>query len=210
MIEFVKARDGQCRFPGCAISARFCDVDHVVPWPVGATDPTNLVCLCRRHHRIKQGPRWRSRLDADGTLVWTDPTGRQSTTMPLDLLLGGSETASAAPAVSGDASSRVPVNVGGDAGLPSVLVEALEHLTESHLVELACHPSNLTARNRRALRTGQRVDFSRVERFETRGCSRVEIVRVCDRLDVDELLFHGHRSTSRRIRGPSSDDPPPF
>ena len=95
-----------------------------------------------------------------------------------------------------------------------MLEEAFEHLTEGVLVELACHPRTLTAHNRRALRTGQRIDISRIERVSTRGCSRVEIVRVRDRLDVDELLFrrhrHRHRSSSRRIRGPSSDDPPPF
>ena len=212
MIEFVKARDGRCRFPGCAVSARFCDVDHVVPWPVGATDPANLVCLCRRHHRVKQRPRWRSRLDGDGTLVWTDPTGHQSATSPLDLLQCGSEAASAVTATRGDASPRVVVDVEAepDARLPSLLEEAFEHLTEHHLVELACHPDNLTARNRIALRTGRRLSTRCVEGLSTSRCPRVEIVRGCDRLDVHELLLHGHRWTSRRIRGPSSDDPPPF
>ena len=224
MIDFVKARDGQCRFPGCAISARFCDVDHVVPWPVGATDPTNLVCLCRRHHRIKQRPRWRSRLDADGALVWTDPTGHLSTTVPFDQLQCGSEAASAITTMSGDAhpavvvDAEVDVEVGveiavemdGIAGLTSLLEEGVQHLTEHHLVELACRPGNLTTRNRRALRTGRRVDFGRLEWFSTRGRSRVEIIQVCDRLDADRLLFHGHGSTSRLIRGPSPEDPPPF
>ena len=78
--RLVKARDGRCRFPGCAVAARFCDLDHVRPWPTGPTHPTNLICLCRRHHRIKQRHGWRVTLTDDGTTTWTDPTGRQRTT----------------------------------------------------------------------------------------------------------------------------------
>jgi hypothetical protein len=86
MIDLVKARDGRCRFPGCTVNARFCDVDHVVPWPLGPTHPTNLMCLCRRHHRIKQTVRWRVRIDPDASVTWTDPSGRLRTTLPLDFL----------------------------------------------------------------------------------------------------------------------------
>ncbi len=86
LVALVKARDGRCRFPGCSISARFCDLDHVRPWPAGPTTAGNLVCLCRRHHRIKQRPGWRARLDPDGILQVTDPTGRVRTSAPVDLL----------------------------------------------------------------------------------------------------------------------------
>ena len=51
--RFVTHRDGHCRAPGCARAARFCDLDHVIPWPLGPTDPSNLLTLCRRHHRMK-------------------------------------------------------------------------------------------------------------------------------------------------------------
>jgi hypothetical protein len=88
MVSLVKARDGGCRFPGCTVAARFCDLDHVVPWPAGPTALPNLACLCRRHHRIKQRRGWRARLDGDGTMTWTDPTGRTRTTHPQDLLAG--------------------------------------------------------------------------------------------------------------------------
>ncbi len=31
LAALVKARDGRCRFPGCHVAARFCDLDHVTP-----------------------------------------------------------------------------------------------------------------------------------------------------------------------------------
>ena len=86
LTALVKARDGRCRFPGCSVAARFCDLDHVRPWPTGPTAARNLLTLCRRHHRIKQRPGWRLGLAPDGTTTWTDPTGRVRTTAPLDAL----------------------------------------------------------------------------------------------------------------------------
>jgi hypothetical protein len=86
LLELVRARDGRCRFPGCTTSAVSCDLDHVRPWPSGPTEAGNLMCLCRRHHRVKQSLRWRVRIEPDATVTWTDPTGRQRTTLPLDFL----------------------------------------------------------------------------------------------------------------------------
>ncbi|MGZ8748570.1 MAG: DUF222 domain-containing protein, partial [Mycobacterium sp.] len=40
--RFVRARDLTCRFPGCTMPAEFCDIDHVIPYPLGATHPSNL------------------------------------------------------------------------------------------------------------------------------------------------------------------------
>ncbi|NHA67217.1 HNH endonuclease signature motif containing protein [Phycicoccus flavus] len=85
LAALVRARDGRCRFPGCHVAARFCDLDHARPWPAGPTSAANLVCLCRRHHRVKQRPGWRVRLDPDGTATWTDPTGLVRSTLPVDL-----------------------------------------------------------------------------------------------------------------------------
>ena len=95
VMDLVRARDGRCRFPGCTVNARFCDIDHVIPWPLGPTSAANLMCLCRRHHRIKQSIRWRVRIDPDATVVWTDPTGRRRTTLPLDFLQLDSQRPSA-------------------------------------------------------------------------------------------------------------------
>ncbi len=101
MAKRVKARDRRCRFPGCTVAAVFCDLDHVRPWPTGPTADTNLICLCRRHHRVKQRLGWAVALANDGTLTWTDPTGRVRTTAPADALtctvLGGAATPPPAP-----------------------------------------------------------------------------------------------------------------
>jgi hypothetical protein len=48
--EFVRVRDLTCRFPGCDEPAEFCDLDHTIPYPLGPTHPSNLKCLCRKHH----------------------------------------------------------------------------------------------------------------------------------------------------------------
>jgi hypothetical protein len=45
-------RDGRCRFPGCDRRGSWCDAHHVVHWANGGeTSLSNLVLLCRRHHR---------------------------------------------------------------------------------------------------------------------------------------------------------------
>ena len=119
----VRIRDGRCRFPGCSVAARFCDLDHVRPWPTGPTSAANLMCLCRRHHRIKQRPGWSVRLHPDARAVWTDPTGRVRTSWPRDLLdvvvLPAGRPASATVEATREATtSPEPVATGG-AVLPS-------------------------------------------------------------------------------------------
>jgi hypothetical protein len=86
LATLVRQRDAGCRFPGCSVPARQCDLDHVVPWPHGPTVATNLLSLCRRHHRLKQRHRWRVRLRPDGVAEWTDPTGRRHLSDPVDHL----------------------------------------------------------------------------------------------------------------------------
>lgn len=86
MARLVRLRDGRCRFPNCVIPASKTDQDHVIPWPVGETTPINLMCLCRRHHRVKQRRGWTARLDPDGAVHWSDPTGHTTITYPIDHL----------------------------------------------------------------------------------------------------------------------------
>ena len=81
--RFVELRDRRCRFPGCRVRARCCDLDHQIPHPHGPTAHDNLACLCEHHHRLShQAPGWRLHRDADGGLVWTLPSGRTLTTHP--------------------------------------------------------------------------------------------------------------------------------
>ena len=81
---FVTTRDQRCRFPNCGQRVGWADLDHVhAHGDGGATDCTNLCCLCRSHHRLKTfAPGWRFRLDDDGTLHVTTPTGVTRTTRP--------------------------------------------------------------------------------------------------------------------------------
>ncbi|WP_369138893.1 HNH endonuclease [Modestobacter versicolor] len=81
---FLTVRDRRCRFPNCGQRTGWTDLDHVAPHgDGGATDCTNLCCLCRSHHRLKTfAPGWRFRLDDDGTLHVTTPSGVTRTTRP--------------------------------------------------------------------------------------------------------------------------------
>ena len=56
LAEFIRCRDLTCRFPQCEVPARFCDIDHTVPYPYGPTHASNLKCLCRHHYRLAQVP----------------------------------------------------------------------------------------------------------------------------------------------------------
>ena len=84
--RFVRCRDLTCRFPGCDAPAEVCDIDHAIAYPLGATHPSNLRCLCRKHHLLRTfwtgEDGWHDRQLPDGTIIWTAPTGRTYTTQP--------------------------------------------------------------------------------------------------------------------------------
>ncbi|MCV7253236.1 DUF222 domain-containing protein [Mycobacterium hackensackense] len=83
LAQFVRTRDLTCRFPGCAVRAEYCDLDHTVPWPGGPTHPSNLKCLCRFHHLLKTfHDGWTDTQYPDGTVAWRTPTGQVHTTTP--------------------------------------------------------------------------------------------------------------------------------
>jgi hypothetical protein len=80
--ENIQERDQTCRFPGCERKATACEIDHVIPWPIGTTSKDNCACLCAFHHRLKTFGNWKLKLDADGTCTWTSPVGLQYITRP--------------------------------------------------------------------------------------------------------------------------------
>ncbi|BBX66886.1 HNH endonuclease signature motif containing protein [Mycolicibacterium psychrotolerans] len=88
LARWIRLRDLTCRAPGCSVPAEQCDIDHITPFnhrdPAagGHTVPWNLACFCRQHHRCKTFGGWCVELLADGTIVWTSPTGAVSRTTP--------------------------------------------------------------------------------------------------------------------------------
>lgn len=96
---FVRCRDLTCRFPHCDKPATHCDIDHTVPYPRGATQASNLKCLCRAHHLYKTFLGWRDRQHPDGTVDWLSPAGQKYTTQPGSRLLFPTLCRPTAPAV---------------------------------------------------------------------------------------------------------------
>jgi Domain of unknown function (DUF222)/HNH endonuclease len=80
----LNARDKGCRFPGCA-NSRYMDAHHIDHWANGGeTKPSNLVSLCRFHHRaVHEGGIRIERLD-DGALRFVKADG-----VPVDSVASG-------------------------------------------------------------------------------------------------------------------------
>jgi hypothetical protein len=78
MRRFLVARDGTCRFPGCARRAEGCQLDHAQPWDDGGdTSIANLGALCTRHHQLKTHAGWEVTASRpDGSCTWRSPAGR--------------------------------------------------------------------------------------------------------------------------------------
>ena len=68
-------RDQGCRFPGC--TSRHCDAHHIEHWADGGeTKLSNLVLLCRRHHRLLHEGGFSVRMTEDGAVQFHDRRGR--------------------------------------------------------------------------------------------------------------------------------------
>jgi hypothetical protein len=78
----LRSRDRGCRYPGCT-HTRFVDGHHVEHWARGgATRLSNLVLLCRRHHRLVHEGGAGVRVLDDGAIVFTDALGRRIEAAP--------------------------------------------------------------------------------------------------------------------------------
>ena len=74
-------RDRGCRFPGC--HGRFCQGHHIQHWAHGgATTLSNLVLLCRYHHRAVHQDGFQLDRQPDGELCFRDQYGRVLPTVP--------------------------------------------------------------------------------------------------------------------------------
>ncbi|GAB94840.1 hypothetical protein BJY21_000022 [Kineosphaera limosa] len=71
MRRFVTARYGTCVAPGCTQPAATCELDHGIPWPLGATTTRNVTPKGGRHHEYKTRGWWRADQDgATGVVTW--------------------------------------------------------------------------------------------------------------------------------------------
>jgi hypothetical protein len=69
-------RDGCCQFPGCG-ERRFVDAHHINHWARGGeTKLSNLLLLCRRHHRLVHEGGFQVEHRHDGTTTFRRPDGR--------------------------------------------------------------------------------------------------------------------------------------
>ena len=68
-------RDQGCRFPGC--TSKHCDAHHIVHWADGGeTKLSNLVLLCRRHHRLLHEGGFSVRMNEERAVQFLDPRGK--------------------------------------------------------------------------------------------------------------------------------------
>ena len=110
-------RDGGCRFPGCG--RKLCDAHHVEHWGDGGeTSLSNVLLLCRRHHRAVHEEGFSMELAPNGEARFYRPDGRLLPEAPaLPLVAGEPDTALvarlASHGVAVDASEMLPAWWGG-------------------------------------------------------------------------------------------------
>jgi len=81
--DHIRATYLMCTGPGCVRPAHSCDLDHVTPFPAGATDRYNVKPACRLHHLVKTHGGWRVDLSDNGLgLTWITKHGFRFTHEP--------------------------------------------------------------------------------------------------------------------------------
>lgn len=82
MRRYLRARDQHCRFPGCRMPVRRCEIDHNHDYAKGGrTCLGNLAHFCHGHHVLKHPDihddfRWSAQAQTDGSIAWYSPLGR--------------------------------------------------------------------------------------------------------------------------------------
>jgi len=77
-------RDQGCAFPGCGRPAAWCQAHHVIFWADGGTtDLSNLMLLCRIHHRHIHKGQWEAFIGDDGHPWFIPPTAIDPQRRPL-------------------------------------------------------------------------------------------------------------------------------
>ena len=80
--RLLQARDKGCRFPGCA-NSRYIDAHHIKHWANGGeTKPSNLLSLCRFHHRAVHEGGIRIEWLDDGALRFVKQNGAPVDSVP--------------------------------------------------------------------------------------------------------------------------------
>jgi hypothetical protein len=78
----LRSRDRACRFPGCD-RRRFVDAHHVQHWAHGGhTELSNLLLLCRRHHRLVHEGGYRVERCPGGGAIFLRPDGSAIPAVP--------------------------------------------------------------------------------------------------------------------------------
>ena len=83
-----RARDRNCRFPGCTVPAAQCQIDHIVafdhdnPEAGGWTNEANLQCVCGFNHELKTVGLWHAVALPGMAILWTGPRGDRHLTLP--------------------------------------------------------------------------------------------------------------------------------
>ncbi|MCU1397895.1 MAG: hypothetical protein JWN62_1004 [Acidimicrobiales bacterium] len=81
--RLLRLRDHGCRFPGCQHTA-WLDAHHIVHWlQPGPTIQSNLICLCRMHHRLMHEGGWSITGDPRGDLWFLRPDGSMQPAEPI-------------------------------------------------------------------------------------------------------------------------------
>ena len=82
MRRALKARDGDCRFPGCT-NHKFVDGHHIIHWADGGeTSLKNLVLLCRHHHHLVHEGGFDCKRSKDGEIYFLDQKERHLEPFP--------------------------------------------------------------------------------------------------------------------------------